>query len=828
MLILMLRVFRSKKSPLLFVFFVCFLFSFTQARAAWRTAGDIKSVKKLADGAELELTSGARVIVRFVMPDAVRVRLAPNGKFERDFSYAVEEKMRPMIAAKVSESKDEIGISVTNGARVVIKRRPFLVTVLDEAGNIVCDDDAARPAAFDAETGAVEASKKRSETEIYYGFGEKALPISRHEQFIANWNTDTFAYPTGLDPIYQTHPFYVALLQGKAYGLFFDNTFRSYFDTGKTDPARLVFGASGGELNYYVFTGGRERSPRNVVRDYTDLTGRAPLPPLWALGYQQSRWSYYPESLVRELAKKFRDEKVPADVIYLDIGYMRGYRIFTWDESRFPDPSKMLADLRAQGFRVVTIVDPGVKVDADYEIYKNGQEANVFVKDAQGGELHANVWPGACVFPDFTDSKARLWFGDLYKSFLDAGVAGFWNDMNEPATFLPENLNEPQIYHHPRKTFPLNAQHAGDGLPGTHARYHNVYGQQMARATFEGLKRLRPNSRPFVLTRAGYAGVQRYAAVWTGDNVASWDHLALTIPMLINMGVSGVPFVGADIGGFAGNPTPELYTRWLEAAALAPLMRSHVEAGQPDREPWMHGEPYTSINRKTIELRYQLLPYLYSLFHEHTETGAPVMRPLAFEYPQDVRTYLIDDEFLVGRDLLVAPVVGEGERKRRVYFPKGDDWVDWRTGARYEGGKSYDVDAPLEALPLFARIGAAIPTQAVVQNTDEMRSAPLGVVASLGGDFVSKIYQDAGEGDEYKNGAYRAMSVAQLRNEMIIARSGMSGRALSYIEIIGLNAPPAEIRVNNRVVTDAAFDAERRRVRFALPDETALKISVQP
>jgi len=576
---------------------------------------------------------------------------------------------------------------------------------------------------YDPDTGAFETSKRRAETELYYGFGEKALPISRHNQAMVMWNTDTFAYPPGLDPIYQSIGFFTALHQGRAYGVFLDNTYRTHFDMGHTAPARYTFGAQGGELNYYVFTGGAQRSPKQILADYTDLTGRAPLPPTWALGYQQSRWSYYPEARVRELAARFRRERVPADVLYLDIDYMDGFRVFTWDKTRFPAPAKMLTDLKAQGFRTVVIIDPGIKVDPNYSVYTDGQKGGYFHKDASGKEFNASVWPGVCAFPDFTSPQARAWFGSLYKQNLDEGVAGFWNDMNEPATFLPDVLDEPRIYHHPGKTFPLDVPHAGDGQPGTHARYHNVYGMQMARATYEGLKRLRPNERPFVLTRAGYAGVQRYSAVWTGDNATSWDHLALTIPMLTNLGVSGVALVGADIGGFGGNPSPELYTRWLQAAALTPMMRSHVEKQHPDREPWMHDEPYTSINRKAIELRYQLLPHLVALFEEHRRTGAPVMRPMWFEYGTDVRTLLIEDQFMVGRELLVAPIVHENLRKRRVYFPKGDAWIDFYTGTRYEGGTENEVDAPLDRLPLFARGGATISVQPVVQHTGEMRAS---------------------------------------------------------------------------------------------------------
>ena len=282
--------------------------------------------------------------------------------------------------------------------------------------------------------------------------------------------------------------------------------------------------------------------------------------------------------------------------------------------------------------------------------------------------------------------------------------------MNEPGVFMNDKTEKPETVHHPAKTFPYDTPHAGDGIPGTHRRYHNVFGMQMARATFEGLKKLRPDKRPFVLTRAGFAGIQRYSAVWTGDNYASWDQLALTVPMLVNLSVSGVPFVGADVGGFNDRPTPELYSRWLEAAVLTPFLRSHSVGWAGNKEPWEYGNEYTVINRSTIELRYRLLPYIYTLFHEHEQTGMPVMRPLWFEFPRDKKTYLIADEYLLGKDLLIAPVVKEGMREREVYFPAGADWIDWWTGEKYEGGKPHVVKAPIDRLPLFAQAGSVSPT----------------------------------------------------------------------------------------------------------------------
>lgn len=828
--------FITRRRFISFIYALLCLCSLTMsARAAWRTAGNVLAVARQADGATLTLSSGARVSITFVSPDVVRVRLSPTGKFERDFSYALEEKERKHPLTSLRETGREAFELTTQlaGAKVIIKRRPFLIEIYDAQGQLIVADDPANPVAFDPESGEIEASKRRDALEFYYGFGEKALPESRQEQSIVNWNTDTYSYPPGLDPIYQSIPFFIALRQGRAYGLFFDNTYRTHFDMGHTAPERYTFGAAGGELNYYVFTGGSVHSPKNIVRDYTELTGRTSLPPMWALGYQQSRWGYYPEARVRELARRFRADKIPCDVLYLDIDYMNGYRVFTWDQTRFPDPQKLTGDLRAAGFRVVNIVDPGVKVDENYSVYTDGRARGLYCKTPAGAEFHANVWPGSCAFPDFTNPKAREWFGAQYKKLLDDGVSGFWNDMNEPATFLPDNLQEPSVFHHPGKTFPLDIRHDGDGLTGDHARYHNVYGMQMARSTFEGLKNLRPDARPLVITRAGYAGVQRFSSVWTGDNVPTWEHLQLSIAMLTNMGVSGIPFVGADVGGFAGNASAELYTRWLQAASLTPFYRTHITSGMQDREPWSFGEDYEKINRASIELRYQLLPYLYTRFHEHEESGAPVMRPLWFNYPADYNTYstpLPSGEYMIGDDLLVAPVLEAGATKRSVYFPKGDAWLDWWTGARYEGGKSAEMSAPLDRLPLFVRVGASLPVQPILQNTGEMARAPISFTIASGGDGVSHFYEDAGDGNDYRRGASRIVTITQNAGAISFSNDGSyrTPRQINEVDLLGVNAKPREVRIDGRAAKRVDYDKEEKRLRVPLPEQMVKEIVIVP
>ncbi len=794
--------------------------------ASWQTVGRVTKVtNSKTNGVILDTSSGAKVLVEFFGVFVVRVRVAPTGKFERDFSYAIDGMDR-FATPKMTVSQNASTVTLTkfDRTRVVIQKSPFSVTIIDDNGKPVIQNDVAHPTGYDLATGEIQTTMlRRSEVEAYYGFGEKAFAeMSRNGKFIVNWNTDTFSYPIGTDPVYQSIPFFTALYDGRAYGLFFNNTFRTWFDMGAKSPGSYSFGANGGELDYFVFTGSKDKSPKEVLADYATLTGKTPLPPIWALGNQQSRWSYFPESRVREIANGFRKNKIPADVIYLDIDYMDGYRVFTWDKTRFPDPPKLISDLKKDGFHTVLIVDPGIKVDENYGVYKDGQRNKIFVINPDGSELNRNVWPQSSAFPDFTNPRAREWFGEQFRGHIAEGVAGFWNDMNEPGVFMNDKTEKPEVTHHPAKTFPYDTPHNGDGLAGTHSRYHNVFGMQMARSTFEGVKKLAPEKRPFVLTRAGFAGVQRFSAVWTGDNYASWDHLAMTIPMLTNMSVSGVPFVGADVGGFNDRPSGELYARWMQAAALTPFFRSHSVGWAGNKEPWEYGDEFTAINRATVELRYKFLPYLYTLFREHENTGAPIMRPLWYEFPADKSTYVISDEYLLGPDLLVAPVVKEGLRKRHVYLPAGTAWVNWWTGERFEGGMSHFVDAPLDRLLIFVRAGAIIPTQGVIQHTGEMPSSPitLNIIDGITAEKTetARLYQDAGDGYGYRKNEWAEILFEHRLSSIKIRRTGnFQGQKIIYGELIGVIASPKQVLADGREVK-FTFDAAAKRLRMEMPD----------
>ncbi|PLZ53296.1 TIM-barrel domain-containing protein, partial [Fischerella thermalis] len=587
----------------------------------------------------------------------------------------------------------------------------------------------------------------RIETEEnYYGFGERAGLLNQKGKRFTNWTTDSLDYTMLTDAMYQAIPFFMALRQGVGYGLFFNTTFWSRFDVGVDQPDILRLETLGGELDYYIIY---SPEPAEIVQTYTQLTGRMSLPPQWALGYHQCRWSYDSESEVRQLVQQLRQRRIPCDVIHLDIDYMFGYRVFTWNPRRFPDPQKLLSDLAEDGIKVVTIVDPGVKFEpqADYTVYAQGLEKDYFIRRADGKVFHGYVWPGRAVFPDFLRPEVRQWWGDLHRSLTDVGVAGIWNDMNEPAMndrpFGDEGGQK--IF------FPMDAPSGPDDERTTYAETHNLYGLMMARACRQAVEKLRERSRTFVLTRSGYAGVQKWSAVWTGDNHSLWEYLEMSLPMLCNLGLSGVAFVGADIGGFAGDATPELFARWMQAGMLYPFMRAHSMINTKRHEPWEFGPQVEAICRQYIELRYRLLPYIYTLFWEAATTGAPILRPLLYHYPEDPKTYELYDQVLLGSSLMAAPVYRPGVEKRLVYLPAGT-WYDWWTGESYQGTTYILADAPIEKMPMYIRAGSIIPLGPVMQYVGESPFNQLRLRVTPGiGEWT--LYEDDGHSFAYRDGA---------------------------------------------------------------------------
>ena len=611
----------------------------------------------------------------------------------------------------------------------------------------------------------VQAVKRKERDEAFYGFGDKAGVLNKKNYDYEMWNTDNpAAHTEAFKALYKSIPFFITLRESCVYGLFFDNTCKTYFDLAKENKEYYFFGSDRGNLDYYFIAG--DNMPE-VVADYTYLTGRTPLPQLYTLGYHQSRWGYETSAEIRAIADKYRALKIPIDTIHLDIDYMDGYRVFTWNEKDFGRPGEVIADLKKKGFKIVTIIDPGVKLDPGYDMYDEGMEQGYFAKTPEGDTYVNAVWPGDAVYPDFGNPKVRQWWGEKQKYLVDLGVRGVWNDMNEPASFRGE--------------LPEDVVFTDEDRPCDHGQMHNVYGHLMAKATYEGLKK-QDGRRPFVITRACYSGSQKYTTAWTGDNQSLWEHLRMAIPQMCNLGLSGMVFIGTDVGGFGADVTPELLSRWVQVGCFSPLFRNHSSKGSTRQEPWLFGEETLNINRKYIELRYKLLPYLYDLFHETEQNGMPVIRPLVLHYEKDKETWNLNGEFLFGEHMLVAPVVEQGMTKKLLYLPEGT-WYDYDTREKYTGKQYIVKDAPLDVCPVFVKAGSIIPCFEPMQYVGEIELDTL-ILDVYPGEDRYVHYQDNGEDFTYQDGVYNEYEMTVTKDETLTVRMLHKGYEKVYKKFV--------------------------------------------
>lgn len=689
------------------------------------------ALHKVPGGVEAGNGTGTRIRVEALTDSVVRVRITQDGNWPQDSSWAVAPAVRHERAV-VQPTADGFRTAAVD---VHLNPSTLALAVSDLQGREIVSDGA-QPITI---TGNGFSLRKVLRTgERIYGLGDKTGNFDRRGQSFVDWNTDAYGFQRDTDPIYKSIPFYIATgADGGAYGLFLDNTWRSWFDFGHRDAGSIELGAPGGPIDYYIIAG---PTVRDVVRRYTDLTGKAPLPPKWALGYQQSRYSYMSANEVRSIAATLRTDRIPSDVIWLDIDYQDRNRPFTTNSKTFPDLKNLAADVGARGFKLVAITDLHIAYapNQGYAPYETGTAGDHFVRNADGSVYIAPVWPGPSVFPEFTRTSTRAWWGSLYRDFVADGIAGFWNDMDEPA-----------VFESPTKTMPLTVRHRIDSDDFTpriagHAEIHNVYGMENSRATHDGLLRLRPNVRPFVMTRASYAGGQRYAVTWTGDNSSSWDHLKLAVQQMLSLGLSGFAYSGADIPGFTGGASPELATRWFEIGAFTPVFRGHSAKDTPRAEPWVDGPAQLAIRRRFIEERYRLLPYLYATAEESARTGDPLMRPTFYDYPQMQRAPCDQSmAFTLGSDLLVAgPPKPESPYPYDICLPaKG--WYDYWTGRELNSQK-FSETPRLDRLPVLVRPGAIIPKQPLVQSTSETPRGPLQLEIYPGTDCRGEIYLDDG------------------------------------------------------------------------------------
>ncbi len=679
-------------------------------RGEYLTPGRLSDHTQIASGALFQFEN-ARLEVLFLSPEVLRVSWSPGNP---PVPYAIADTAWDATEIKVHKVGDdwrldskELHIHITELGGLSIQ---------DNRGVVLRED---LPPLRSGD--AWKLRTRNPEDSAYFGLGERAARLNLNGGTFRLWNKDPGgSYGLGSDPLHLSIPVFHHLHEDGSYMLFLENSYDGHI--AFRDPVEVYF--TSGMLRYYFFLG----PPEKAMLYYAKLTGQAPLPPLWSLGFHQSRWGYQNEGDIREVSNGYRRSDLPLSVIHLDIDYMDGYRVFTIDTKRFPDLGNLALDLARENIKLVAILDPAIKIDRNYAVFNEGLETDIFCKLPREQLARSLVWPGWVYFPDFTNPKARTWWGEMYPVLLNQHIAGFWHDMNEPSAFAA--WGEPSL--------PGNTRHYLEGQGGDHRQAHNLYGMLMNRAGFEALRAHQPNRRPFILSRSGWAGMQRYAWNWTGDIETSWEMLRTSIASMLGIGLSGVPYTGTDIGGFAGAPDDELFLRWFQMAAFTPFFRIHSGRTTPRREPWEFEDTTMDGIRLILNLRYALLPYIYTIAWEASQTGAPLMRPMFWSNPADKSSWNIDDQFLLGDAVLVAPIIEPGATSRKVHLPEGI-WFDFRNDQRFEGNQSISTEAALQSIPVFIRAGTVLPMQG--EGCLELH-----IYLPEGGIQNSRLYSDEGDG----------------------------------------------------------------------------------
>ena len=735
--------------------------------------------RKINNGIILDVDSEKAEVI-FCNSSTVRVRISQGGSFiEKPSSSCLAVKW-PAQRFDIRESKGRIILSFAE-LKVTIVKKPFSISIHRNDGSALLTAAKDRPF-YQFQNNYFLLNRECSANDHIYGLGEKTGHLDRHGRSFTLWNKDVLApdpdkhisdliaesekspLDTDFDPYYISIPFYYRMDSQKlqAAGHFIDNPFKASFEfNNNKNHSHISISFNGGQYCEYFFAGPQIK---DILEKYTEITGRMERPPLWALGYHQCRWKKYSQKELIALAQKQRSSKVPCDVLWLDIDYMDEYRVFTWNDKLFPDRAALFEKLKDMGFRVIKIVDPGIKYEQGYKIFDEAKENDLLCKCENGQIYIGQVWPGKTAFPDFSKAACRSWWGEKNAGLIEEGTAGIWNDMNEPAT---GSIGSSDM---------LFSGEDNSSLP--HARYHNEYALLMAMGTVEGMLKAEENLRTFVLSRAGSPGIQRYAANWMGDNASRWEHLQMSLPMAMGLGLSGQPFVGADIGGFVEPTHAELFIRWMQCGALTPFCRNHNDDAV-DQYVWSFGKGVQKICEKFIKLRYQLLPYIYTQFVKSSESGFPLQRPLVFDSQTDPACRQIDDQYLFGEDILVAPVLKAGATSRNLYLPEGE-WFSPVSKKFYEGGRWLSIKAPIDTLPWFIKCGAVIPMLAKIpESTMSLDSSVLKLLCAIPeekGVFQSELIEDDGLTFDFKRQKeLRTAFTLSVKEKGVTVKSSVSG-----------------------------------------------------
>ncbi len=756
---------KPLKITLIFILSIVFSFNlFAQNTTA--TSCNTYELKgnKVVFGCE----NSTKISLEFLDSKNIKFWYAPTGEFVRNNeSFAVvNEEFEPDFKINVNESKAAFEI-FTEDLRVVVQKENLQIQIFDKYQRLIMGDT--NENAYQVEEREITNRKVLQRDEKIVGLGEKTGSLNRRGNSYIMWNSDKPCYSTTEDPLYKSIPFFMS---SNNYGIFFDNTYKTEFDFGKSSEEYLSFSAPDGPFIYYFFHG---KDYKEIINSFIRLTGQPIMPPNWALGFSQSRGMLVNEKLTREIASEYRKRKIPNDIIYQDIGWVEGLQNFEWRKDRYDNPKKMLSDLAENGFKVIVSQDPVVS-QATEEQWKEADKNGYFALDERTGESYDMPWPwgGNAGVVDFTNPEVADWWGKLQQIPIDDGIKGFWTDMGEPAWSNEEDKDRLHMKHH----------------KGMHDEIHNVYGLEWDRVVTEQFEKRNPNQRIFQMTRAAYAGMQRYTFGWSGDSGNGndvndgWDNLANQIPIGLSAGMGGIPFWATDISGYCGEirdyeEFSELYVRWLQFGVFNPLSRAHHE-GNNAVEPWLFGDEAERISKKAIELKYQLHPYIYTYAREAYDSGLPIMRAMFLEYPNDEKTYNLNHQFMFGEHILVAPVVEQGINFQEIYLPKGE-WIDYNNPRKiYEGKQYINYDTPLDITPIFIKNGAIIPKMPVMQYIGQMKNIPLILEifpSNRNSEFT--LYEDDGETNDYKKNVFARtkieMEVMSDKLNVIIAEPENAG-----------------------------------------------------
>ncbi len=774
--------------------------------------------KKGSDTVIFSTDDGAALMVKLCSRSVIRFEYSFDGTFTdaKPTPAVVSDDLEP-VEANVSENESVYEI-YTADLRLTIDKDPFVMRLYNSYQKVLLET---APEAFVKEGQAVSANFVLPRDEHFFGLGEKGGLLDRRGEIWRMWNSDKPGYEVDEDPLYKSIPFYMST---RGYGLFFDNSWKTSFDFGAGKRDRTEISGEGGEMIYYVMAGDDYKS---ILGQYIQLTGKPVMPPKWALGYSACRGLLTNEKLTREIAGKMRELRIPCDIIYQDIGWTDGLQTFTWTH-RYDDPVGMLKDLHDMGYHVIVSQDPVISRGTKAQ-FEEGERLGMFTTDDRTGKTYDMPWPwgGNCAVVDFTDPKVASWWGDWQQKAINDGVDGFWTDMGEPAWSNEEATDR------------LHMQH----FAGSHGKIHNVYGLYWDRVVTTEFEKRNPDKRLFQMTRSAFSGMQRYTFSWTGDsgntrNVTdSWENLAYQIPMMLSAGMGGIAFITGDITGYCGKiedyeAASEIYIRWMQFGLFTPLSRSHHE-GNTAVEPWEFSPLAVECARKCIELKYSLMPYIYTYAREAYDTGTPLMRAMILEYPFDKKCREQDFQFMYGSELLVAPIVEEGAQTRTLYLPKGK-WYDWHDLTKiYTGGKEIEVDAVIDHAPMFVKSGSIVPTTEVMQYTGERPDADLilNIFPETGKTASFTLYEDDGVSLQYKSDccARRTFSCKEESDGTIVVTAGdtrlsggytptTGGRSLVFKVLTGTR--PKSVKIGGTKVK-SSFDKATGVLEFAIPDTDA-------